>query len=507
MRILASWAGPRSRRAAEALKALLPRVIQRVSVEVPDEDISTTARTASALKTAGSDDLVIICVASDNVLNPWLAFESGTFAARGVEVMLLLVDISSVDLAGPLTGFQSFTASYDGLFGLIHQVNQRTEAPLTDGVLSSLFSAHWSEIGFSENGALSIRSESVGDAFGLRWNQEVRRRLGERRVFIRATLPSLDRDKVRNQLARCLKQERMPGLAATLTFGPYDLLLEGWVHIAAVQPLEQSLATSLALERRPELFLVDHSYEPQPSPHITTDWAPELVRAVQAGAQDAYDRALQIGLVVRADERPAGTIRGYVAIRLLHEKPGLTREIAAEMLRRPAWRDYVVCGGSGFCNILVKAEVRSANYFELADLSQWLRELLRHFAPTLETYVQADPSPLHAGHERIDERTFLELRGQDPLINSVLPEVYDQLTPAADEIIQLLASEDLESLNLPSRKLLGDYLRGYLEGQFFTSDLTLHGFFSQLELYFQQTLPIILRARGLDIRDVPLENS
>ena len=122
MRVFISWSGEKSKRMASELRDWLPLVIQSAEPFMSDRDIDGGDRWATELATELDQcNFGIICLTPDNLNAPWLMFEAGALAkstSRG-HVLPYLLDLTLVDIKGPLAGFQACMANREGTLKLV----------------------------------------------------------------------------------------------------------------------------------------------------------------------------------------------------------------------------------------------------------------------------------------------------------------------------------------------------------------------------------------------------
>lgn len=144
MKVFISWSGDRSLAIARALSEFLPLVLQSVQPYMSADSIEKGQRWASEIARAiESADAAILCITPENVGSPGLLFEAGVISARSVPLFLLLLDMSPVDVSGPLGQFQFLTSSRDDMHKLLMFLNERLPNPLPETVLGTVFAAFW----------------------------------------------------------------------------------------------------------------------------------------------------------------------------------------------------------------------------------------------------------------------------------------------------------------------------------------------------------------------------
>src|SRR5215213_4620404 len=135
MKIFLSWSGAQSRYIAESLRDWLPNVIQQVSPWLSAEDISPGIRWSDLLaQELMQAEFGIICLTPENVTAPWLLFEAGALskAVPHSRVVPFLYDLNYAEIPSPLSQFQAIKASREGVFSLVHAINQACEHPVEE---------------------------------------------------------------------------------------------------------------------------------------------------------------------------------------------------------------------------------------------------------------------------------------------------------------------------------------------------------------------------------------
>jgi hypothetical protein len=140
MKIYISWSGQTSRDVAGALRELLSTVFQRARVFMLVEEIAKGSRwsmnVAAEIETT---DIGIGCITKENINSPWIMFEAGALSALSKRFVPLLIDLSPVDLTGPLVAFQAFRVEKADMMRLLTDINSMFDEPLPDSVLNRLF--------------------------------------------------------------------------------------------------------------------------------------------------------------------------------------------------------------------------------------------------------------------------------------------------------------------------------------------------------------------------------
>lgn len=126
MDVFISWSGERSRRAAEALRAWLPKVINVLKPWMSATDIDKGTRWSTDV--AGrleQSKLGIICLTPGNLHSDWILFEAGALSKTllNTYVCPLLIGLQPADVKGPLAQFQATRATKEEIRQLLKTIN------------------------------------------------------------------------------------------------------------------------------------------------------------------------------------------------------------------------------------------------------------------------------------------------------------------------------------------------------------------------------------------------
>ena len=156
MKVFVSWSGNRGRRIGEAFKSWLPDVIQSIE-PFYSPDIEKGQRwTAEIEQNLRESRVGIICVTPENMLSPWLMFESGAISNANLSrVCPLLFQVEPAQLQGPLSQFQATPYSKEEVRMLVTSMNDLIETPLTVAQLDRTFDRCWPELNESVTEALA----------------------------------------------------------------------------------------------------------------------------------------------------------------------------------------------------------------------------------------------------------------------------------------------------------------------------------------------------------------
>ncbi|MCD4512195.1 toll/interleukin-1 receptor domain-containing protein [Brucella pseudogrignonensis] len=163
MKIFISWSGERSEALAKALKEWFPLVLHFVEPWLSQSDIQAGERWGiEVAKGLESCNFGIICVTRENLVSPWILFESGALAKSMEDgrVIPLLLDLDFKEISGPLSQFQAKKADPVGIKELASSLNKVSANPVPEAQFEKLFAALWGDL--EKNIAAIPKSASAG---------------------------------------------------------------------------------------------------------------------------------------------------------------------------------------------------------------------------------------------------------------------------------------------------------------------------------------------------------
>jgi|CZKI01.1.fsa_nt_gi hypothetical protein len=151
MNVFLSWSGETSRKAAIALRDWLPCVFNEVKPFVSSEDIRKGNRwLLEVSRELSVSNFGIICLTKDNLSAPWILFEAGALSKALAEAnvcTLLLGSLRSIDVKGPLAGFQATLFEKEDFRKLVSSLNASAgDKKLVDGTLTKIFEKWWPDL-------------------------------------------------------------------------------------------------------------------------------------------------------------------------------------------------------------------------------------------------------------------------------------------------------------------------------------------------------------------------
>jgi hypothetical protein len=340
------------------------------------------------------------------------------------------------------------------------------------------------------------KHQSMNFAERIIWHPQVRQRLGETLFYFLVRVSPFDINQITARLNKFFLDKHIGGVRVYPIFGTYDLMIRVWLHPSTGITFRTGLDSSLGG--------TSHSMQPFAVEHIDLMWYDrdrevtrellesldeDTIRAVQTRMnQPMLQRLMDAGLVLLESEIPGTTINLFIAIYLEAGNLSILADAVAQiksfLSAHSEIRNPSVYRGFGFCSILVRCQV--IDYFNIATFQNWIGETFKVFGVRAETYLAQGPKPI-INNETIGEATFWALRGKDLLVHSILPELYEINSPKRPEVERFLIEELREKhLTQQDKKLLHDYLIGYLSNDPTQMAMVIFAFFAQLENYLRR---------------------
>lgn len=150
MKIFISWSGAYSHGVAQALKGWLRYIFTDVQSFVSSEDIRKGKRWLLEIsKELNTTNFGIVCLTTDNLDAPWLLFEAGALSKlKSAQVCtLLLGNLRSGDIDGPLSHFQNTHFNKTDFFKLLQVINQKNgKNRLDEAQFKTMFEKWWPDL-------------------------------------------------------------------------------------------------------------------------------------------------------------------------------------------------------------------------------------------------------------------------------------------------------------------------------------------------------------------------
>ena len=149
MKVFLSWSGERSRLVATLLDEWLRCVLQAIRPWISTKDIDRGSLWFSEIQDQLQDVTTgIICLTQENKEKPWILFEAGALA-KGLSnsrVCTLLIDLEPHDILAPLSQFNHTKPDRDGIYALVHTLNNRLGYKRLDQViLNKVLDTYWEQ--------------------------------------------------------------------------------------------------------------------------------------------------------------------------------------------------------------------------------------------------------------------------------------------------------------------------------------------------------------------------
>ncbi|HHQ4768846.1 toll/interleukin-1 receptor domain-containing protein [Aeromonas veronii bv. sobria] len=149
MKVFLSWSGERSRLVATLLDEWLRCVLQAIRPWISTKDIDRGSLWFSEIQDQLQDVTTgIICLTQENKEKPWILFEAGALA-KGLSnsrVCTLLIDLEPHDIRDPLAQFNHTKPDQDGIYALVHTLNNRLgDNRLDPAILTKVLDTYWAQ--------------------------------------------------------------------------------------------------------------------------------------------------------------------------------------------------------------------------------------------------------------------------------------------------------------------------------------------------------------------------
>jgi len=167
MDVFLSWSGHASRHVASVLREWLPSFVHSVKPWMSQEDLRVGAKWAEELSSKlEATEALIICMTPESMESAWVHFEAGA-AARTQERIFIcpfLFGLSPHDVVGPLSHFQSCSATKEGTHRLLQELNRHANDNAVDPtVIEKSFAKFWPDFSAALSavtpGKAPVRSE------------------------------------------------------------------------------------------------------------------------------------------------------------------------------------------------------------------------------------------------------------------------------------------------------------------------------------------------------------
>lgn len=148
LKLFISWSGEFSQKVAKTLSIWIPTIIQSVEVFYSPNDIAKGENWGNRLDKALSEcGFGIICLTPENIAAPWIHFEAGALsAALNARISAVMLGVNTSDLKGPLTRYQNTVFKREDFFQLFQSINDASETPLKQEILTNAFDNAWEKL-------------------------------------------------------------------------------------------------------------------------------------------------------------------------------------------------------------------------------------------------------------------------------------------------------------------------------------------------------------------------
>ena len=334
----------------------------------------------------------------------------------------------------------------------------------------------------------------------MEWHYEVHHRFGEQLVYYLLRVRPYEAEIVFEKLTSLLTRHKLESVRIFKVFGANDLLIRAWLHSQVTPDFPEWLRDSLVYDIGIKTFTVTalhmiSSLPPEVSLPDNSDllnslYDEDTIRAVQNGHDyELLEKLINTNIVFTRDQQGPDPIKFFLAVHLSQDEERIHADAARVVCnyvqdQMATISKTSVYRGVGFCDILIKGDVVGENFFSIGELIDWIYGNLKKYGATTETYIVAWPQPLVETPDRISESTFKAIHGKNLFVQSVIPELYDRFWSKRKEIEGVIAGASKQVV-VRYKKLVNEYLVGYLEGKNPEMGKVLFTFFTELEEYLR----------------------
>lgn len=148
MKIFISWSGKKSKEMSAILNNWLPLIFPHANIFISSE-IEKGANFLEVILTALKESSIgIFLLTKGNTAAPWIQFEAGAFASKGVHARicpLYVDDDIEIEDTGPLRFYQGSLINESDIFKLLSSINAIQETPYANDKILRLYEANKKE--------------------------------------------------------------------------------------------------------------------------------------------------------------------------------------------------------------------------------------------------------------------------------------------------------------------------------------------------------------------------
>jgi len=336
---------------------------------------------------------------------------------------------------------------------------------------------------------------------GKGWHYLVHMRLGEVLFYYLVRIRPFDLNETAKRMRELLAEKRLGSVRVFPIFGPYDLLIRAWLHPSVETEFREWL------EHRVENYRVVHPfavtsidykwYGKEVDRELLASLNEDIIKEAQSGENEELISRLIAGklIIEREKERLSQNIKFFIAVNMdksaYAARTDIIRSIERHIIKDEQEGEIIqhpsIYRGYGFCDILVKGQASS--FFQISDLPNWIGSQSSSFGISTETYLVHGPDQI-AGDEKIGEATFSAIAGKNLFIQSIIPELYESSSEMKFQIESFLreiehGEKHSKYLAQKDKKIIHDYLTGYLNKDYTQMAQTLFIYFYSLENFLR----------------------
>jgi hypothetical protein len=327
------------------------------------------------------------------------------------------------------------------------------------------------------------------------WHHKVHERLGETLYYYLVRVRPFDESQINERMGKLLSTLRLGSVRVFPIFGQWDILIRAWLHPTAVNSFQTELNLQLAdTIRAHHTFAVStiirrwYDRGQRVDKSLLANLNESTIRGVQSGQNISLLNDLIEGQVVQVRAKQAeNAINFFVAINLEAGTSAIYDDVVDALhnhwIRVAQIHNASIYRGYGFSQILFKGQVQ--DYLRIAEFTNGMIKQFKSVGMNTETFLLHGSSHI-IGNEGIGEATFLGLKGVNLFVQSIIPELYTEDFPRRHLVERFVDEEAREKeFTKEDRKLIRDYLLGFLNDDATQMASTLYTFFAGLEKYLR----------------------
>lgn len=338
------------------------------------------------------------------------------------------------------------------------------------------------------------------------WHHKVHARLGETLYYYLVRVRPFDPEIILERMGRVMVKLRLGSVRVFPIFGQWDILIRAWLHPTVVQSFQSELNSELkdCIRSQHEFTassIIRRWYEKDSKKidyQLLENLSDNDFIDVQSGQKITLAKKLIDGEIVQVrDGTNNNNINFFIAVNLEFDGSAVYDDVISAFNQylevNPDVQNASIYKGHGFCRVLFKGQV--SDYFNIAKLTNGVSKRFKSQGINTETFLLHGPTHL-IGNEGVGQATFLGLKGVNLFVQSLIPELYTDNFPKRREVENFLVEEAKnKEFTSEDRKLINQYLYGFINNDVTHMQTTLYQYFANLERYLRTNLAKFIGVR------------